>query len=57
VLDDIFNILISKKSCAMDNKVKGSIGSQNRQYKGKNFEDKNKRKKCSRDPQIDDSLS
>jgi hypothetical protein len=29
----------------MDNKVKGSIGSQNRQYKGENFEDKNKRKK------------
>jgi hypothetical protein len=29
----------------MDNKVKGSIGSQNRQYKGKNFEDKIKGKK------------
>jgi hypothetical protein len=28
----------------MDNKVKGSIGSQNRQCKGKNFEDKNKRR-------------
>jgi hypothetical protein len=27
----------------MDNRVKGSIGSQNGQYKGKNFEDKNKR--------------
>jgi hypothetical protein len=39
-----------EQSSAMDNKVKGSIGSQNRQYKGKNFEDKNKRKKCSRDP-------
>ena len=38
-----------EQSSAMDNKVKGSIGSQNRQYKGKNFEDKNKRKKCSQD--------
>jgi len=39
-----------EQSSAMDNKVKGSIGSQNRQYEGLSFEDKNKRKKCSRDP-------
>jgi len=34
----------------MDYKVKASIESQNRGYKGMNFEDKNKRKKYSRDP-------